>query len=298
MELNIMTWEWKIGDPVDDANGGFMDAQNWTGDYYFVEDDGNESISKSNEYSKKAWELYKKNNDEAALHHINLALDLDDGSPEKWNLKGLILERLQRYDGSEYCYDKSLNIHYNYKVEYNKARMLYKWALNLIDKSKKSADGLNFLYEAEEKIEGSIDAFSQENNKEEFDRSLNLRGTIGSYILDEQSFQLCRQILKSHDKSELFTITGTKFYKDYEKLDMGAPLKLVKEPENEFDSDAIAVYVDDKKAGYVSNSDNTKHELTSSASELQDNISDIASGEFLFFLRRYSSILFAIGRIV
>lgn len=23
------TWEWKIGDPVDDANGGSMDAQNW-----------------------------------------------------------------------------------------------------------------------------------------------------------------------------------------------------------------------------------------------------------------------------
>lgn len=24
-----MTWEWKIGDPVDDANGGTMDAMNW-----------------------------------------------------------------------------------------------------------------------------------------------------------------------------------------------------------------------------------------------------------------------------
>ena len=33
-----MTWEWKIGDPVDDANGGTMDAQNWHGDYYFEED--------------------------------------------------------------------------------------------------------------------------------------------------------------------------------------------------------------------------------------------------------------------
>ena len=24
-----MTWEWKIGDPVDDSNGGTMDAMNW-----------------------------------------------------------------------------------------------------------------------------------------------------------------------------------------------------------------------------------------------------------------------------
>lgn len=33
-----MTWEWKIGDPVDDANGGTMDAQNWTGDHYVEKD--------------------------------------------------------------------------------------------------------------------------------------------------------------------------------------------------------------------------------------------------------------------
>ena len=46
-----MTWEWKIGDPVDDANGGTMDAQNWHGDYYFEEDnrdDGRINNSKSN----------------------------------------------------------------------------------------------------------------------------------------------------------------------------------------------------------------------------------------------------------
>lgn len=34
----FMTWEWKIGDPVDDANGGTMDAQNWTGNHYVEKD--------------------------------------------------------------------------------------------------------------------------------------------------------------------------------------------------------------------------------------------------------------------
>ena len=293
-----MTWEWKIGDPVDDANGGFMDAQNWTGDYYFVEDNSNKSISKSNEYSKKARDLYNDNKDEAALHHIDLALDLNDRSSENWNLKGLILERLQRYEGSEQCYDKSLNIHYNYKVKYNKARMLYKWAHNLLDKSEKSSDRLDLLEEAQLIIDRSINAFSQEKNKEELDRNLRLRHTIDSSVISEQKFQLHCLILKNYDKSELFTIIGTEFYEDCGKLDLGVPLKLVKEPENEFDSDAIAVHVGDKKAGYVANSVDTKYELTSSASELQDKIPDICQGEYLLYLDRYSPIQFHIGKII
>ena len=42
-----MTWEWQIGDPVDDSNGGTMDAMNWghgsddeDDSYYSVSDDG------------------------------------------------------------------------------------------------------------------------------------------------------------------------------------------------------------------------------------------------------------------
>ncbi len=31
--------EWKIGDPVDYTSDGWMDAQNWTGDYYIEKDD-------------------------------------------------------------------------------------------------------------------------------------------------------------------------------------------------------------------------------------------------------------------
>ena len=40
--------QWKLGDPVDDANGGTMDAQNWG--YEYSDDD--EKVEPSNEISR------------------------------------------------------------------------------------------------------------------------------------------------------------------------------------------------------------------------------------------------------
>ena len=99
-------------------------------------------------------------------------------------------------------------------------------------------------------------------------------------------------------KDELFTIAGRHFYKNNINLTPGLPLKLVKEPDNEHDKDAIAVYAKDEKIGYVANNDYTKYKLTSSASELQDKIEDTAKGSYLFYLDRYAEIQFNIGRII
>ena len=75
-------------------------------------------------------------------------------------------------------------------------------------------------------------------------------------------------------------------YKTGINLTLGMSLKLVKEPDNDFDKDAIAVYAQDKKVGYVANNDYTKFELTSAASELQDKIENVSQGEFLVYLLR------------
>jgi len=48
----------------------------------------------------------------------------------------------------------------------------------------------------------------------------------------------------------------------------------------------------------VANNDYTKHELTSSASQLKDESPDIAQGEYLLYLERYAEVQFAIGRII
>ena len=104
--------------------------------------------------------------------------------------------------------------------------------------------------------------------------------------------------MKKYDKSELFTISGRKFYKNDVILSPGMPLKLVKEPDNEHDRDAIAVYAQDEKIGYVANKDHTKFELTSLASQLQGKIENDALGEYLFYLDRYAEIQFHIARII
>ena len=296
-----MTWEWKIGDPVDDANGGTMDAQNWTGDYYFEEDNRDESRinnSKSNQYSKKAWDYYMDFKDEEALHYINRALDLNDTNSNNWNIKGLILEGLKRYEESQECYDKSLQLYRDNIVYENKARMLLKWSVNLVEESKKVPNGLNILQKAEEKILKAINTLPRQNREKVPDRYLYQRDAVNYYIGYEKEYRNNLEILKSCDKYELFTITGTKFHDNSKKLYPGAPLKLLKEPDNEFDNDAIGVYFGDEKVGYVANSDYTKYELTASASELQDKIPDSIQAEYLFFLSRYSPVQFDIGRII
>ena len=81
------------------------------------------------------------------------------------------------------------------------------------------------------------------------------------------------------------------------------PLRLVKEPDNQFDRNAIAVYAEDKKVGYVANNVRTKFELTSSASELQNKIGNTARAEYLAYLFRptdlqHYDIQLYIGRII
>lgn len=87
------------------------------------------------------------------------------------------------------------------------------------------------------------------------------------------------KLLIEAGKMNLITITGTRFY-DSPELESGAKLKLIRDQDNQFDSDAIAVYLNDKKIGYVANSLSTAYRLTSMASEIQ--ISDTNCARYLF----------------
>ena len=201
---------------------------------------------------------------------------------------------MKRYSESEKCYDRSLELSSNNLVMDNKTRMLYSWAAQLIEESKTLPNGLIKLEEAKEK---NMNAHPGDNSKENLEKYLNQRDTINFYIDYERKFQRNLETLKSFDKSELFTITGRQFYKNNINLIPNIPLKLVKEPDNEHDKDAIAVYAENEKIGYVANNDYTKYELTSSASELQDKIPDTAHGSYLLYLERYADIQFSIGKI-
>lgn len=277
-----------------------------SGSYGYENDDDDESDStsyisinevKCNEYSNKAWECYLQFEEEDALHYINLALDLNDRHSNNWNKKAIILEGMKRYVESEECYNRSLELAKHDVVCDNKARMLLEWSHQLLEESKELPNGLNKLEEAKNKITKAINALSGDSD-EDIDKYIKMMDSINFYIDYETEFQRNFKTLKGYDKSELFTITGRKFYKNNISLTPGMPLKLVKEPDNEFDKDAIAVYAQDEKIGYVANNNYTKYELTSSASELQDKIENSAQGNYLFYLDRYADIQFPIGRII
>lgn len=280
-----------------------------SGSYGYENDDDSDDVItdsrfiKRDEYSKKAWDYYMDFKEEDALHYINLALDLDKSHSNNWNIKAIILESMERFEESEECYDKSLKLFRQSLVCDNKARMLRAWAGHLLEESKKLPNGLTKLEEAMEKNRKAINALPANNSKENLDDYLRQKDSINFYINYEKEYQRNLETLKKYSKDELFTIAGRKFYKNNINLTQDMPLKLVKEPDNEHDSDAIAVYVEDKKAGYVANKNYTKFELTSSASELQSKIKNVAQGEFLVYLLRptdleYPDIQFYIGKLI
>ena len=160
-----------------------------------------------------------------------------------------------------------------------------------------SGDGIIPLIRIKEKNIKAMNARPGDNSEENLNKYYNQRDTINYYIDYEKKFQRNLETLKPFDKSELFTITGRQFYKNNIPLTSCMSLKLVKEPDNEHDKDAIAVYAEDEKIGYVANNDYTKYELTSSASELQDKIQAATEGYYLFYLDRYADIQFSIGKI-
>ena len=80
-----------------------------------------------------------------------------------------------------------------------------------------------------------------------------------------------------------FTLTGTKHYYGTEFLKPGMKLELRKEPENEYDREAITLNVDGlTQIGYVANSPYTVIGESMSAGRLYDKIGDTAIGEVVF----------------
>lgn len=80
-----------------------------------------------------------------------------------------------------------------------------------------------------------------------------------------------------------FTLTGTKHYYGSDFLKLGMKLELKKEPDNEYDREAITVNVDGlTQIGYVANSPYTVIGESMSAGRLYDKIGDTAIGEVVF----------------
>ena len=82
-----------------------------------------------------------------------------------------------------------------------------------------------------------------------------------------------------------FTLTGTKHYYGRDFLEKGMQIKLVKEPDNDYDREAIRVELPGLgKIGYVANSPYTVAGESMSAGRLYDKIGAEAEGKIMYVL--------------
>lgn len=80
-----------------------------------------------------------------------------------------------------------------------------------------------------------------------------------------------------------FTLAGVKNYYGSNFLEPGMKLKLIKEPDNEYDKEAIRVELRGLgKIGYVANSPYTVIGESISAGRLYDKIEDVAEAEVVY----------------
>ncbi len=85
------------------------------------------------------------------------------------------------------------------------------------------------------------------------------------------------------EKMYFVTITGISHYYGKKPFRIGSVFKLIKEPDNEYDPEAISAFLPFiEKIGYVANSTNTVYDGTISAGRLYDKIEDYAYGKVMF----------------
>ena len=86
-------------------------------------------------------------------------------------------------------------------------------------------------------------------------------------------------------KTRYITITGMNHYYGAEIFEKGMKVKLEKEPDNQYDREAIAARIKGLgKIGYVANSPYTVQGESMSAGRLYDKIGDTAEADVLFVL--------------
>lgn len=94
------------------------------------------------------------------------------------------------------------------------------------------------------------------------------------------------------EKTYFVTITGLNHYYGKKPFEIGRVIKLIKEPDNEYDKEAILAFLPFiDKIGYVANSTSTVYDGTISAGRLYDKIDDYAYGKVMFVTHSSAIVL-------
>lgn len=221
-----------------------------------------------------------------ALKLIDNLIGKNSSNYENWYYKAIILDNLEDYDKSVESYKRALLLNDNDEVKASMANTLYKWAkvtffpdleydkaLGLVNEAlkimPKNEDVSEFYFLKGEILEALREPVEARKN----------------YLIAYGEFDKLREFeaqveYLNNNEDVLINITGSYFYNFMPS--QGQIVDLVKEIENEHDSDAIAIYLDSKKVGYVANSEYTLIDSVKSASKIQSLISDDSQAEILF----------------
>ena len=204
-------------------------------------------------------------NYKVAMKYADEAISFDGDNANNWNIRAIILEYMGKYGQSDECFKKAIELEDDNVFIENRARMLKRWCRELYDEDPERALKL---------IEEAIGILSSIQSDEDMGEYGLLRGEIRDRLDYDEGYDVLAEI----GRENLFTLTGT-YYCDHMDFEKGMVLNLLREPDNPFDGDAIAVYYCGRKVGYVANSPDTVSPHTTGASDL--NIAESAYGEYV-----------------
>ena len=241
------------------------------------ESDGDNTYQSTFKVSKTSKIEYLIENEkfDEALSLVDRMLE-KDSDYKNWNLKGIILDNLSEYDNAIECFDNALRVSDDSEILINKVNSLYKWAKVSYFPDLKYDHSLRLIDDALEIIPESEDPSEFYFLKAEVLESMGQRvESKKNYLIAYGEFEKLNEFQKQLDYLEttndlLVNITGS-YYHNYNPTE-GEIVKLVKEPENEHDGDAIAVYLDNNKIGYVANSEYTLFDKVKSATKIKNEI--------------------------
>jgi tetratricopeptide (TPR) repeat protein len=240
--------------------------------------------------SEEALKLLGEGKLKEALVVIDDAVESEPDDFENWNAKALILNGLSEYEQSIECFEAALKLNDCDEIRKNKADALHGFSkvtffpTGDLDKAMMLIDeALDILPEGEDPSEyWFLKAEIFEGMGHPFETRICYLKAQGEF---EKASELDSQLEILRNGSDvLITVSGTDFFKGLDVFFEGAVLDLVREPENEHDSDAIRIEIGGEAVGYVANNDYTAIEGTKKASEIVNVIGDSQKAEVSFIL--------------
>lgn len=220
-----------------------------------------------------------------ALDAVNSLLE-NEYSCDNLNLKGIILDKLKRFNEAIECFDSALHLNGSDEIRLNRANAYYDWAKVTFFPEGDHDRALELINNGLEVLPESEDPSEYYFLKAEILEGLNelveaQKAYLTAYKEFDKLHELESQIEYLKTTSDvLINIVGTSFYNF--TPEPGKIIDLVRDDENEHDPDAIAVLVDGEPAGYVANNPYTLIDEVKSASNIKDILCENQKAEILF----------------